>query len=180
MPRFDWIDLRGLTGTIAIVVAALSVSVAGVFALEQGAGVDDASTVFLLAVALVAFLRGGWAAVGTAVGAFLTYNYLFVPPQFTFQVANPQHILNLVILLVVGVGIGRLTGLQRDHAQRSERREREARALFDVSRAIAGARRLKEALPVLVTGLGVATRMQRVWIGLGTTWASEQVAAATA
>lgn len=180
MPRFDPIDWRALTGTIGVVLAALAASAAGVFVLEQGAGVGDASTLFLLAVALVAFMRGSWAAVAAAVGAFLTYNFLFVPPQFTFQVADPQHILTLIILLAVGVGIGQLTGLQRDHAQRSERREREARALFNVSRAIAAARRMKDALPVLVAGLGVDTRMEQVWIGLGTTWAQEQVVAATA
>lgn len=179
MPRFDSIDWRSLTTTSAVVLAALAGSTAGVLVLEQGVGVRDASTVFLLAVALVAFLRGSWAAVAAAVGAFLTYNFLFVPPRFTFQVADPQHILTLVILLAVGIGIGRLTGLQRDHAQRAERREREARALFNVSRAIAAARRMKDALPVLVSSLGSDTRMERVWIGLGTTWAQEQVVAAT-
>lgn len=179
MPRFDRIDWHALTTTIAIVAAALAASAVGAFVLEEGVGVRDASMLFLLAVALVAFVRGSWAAVGAAVGAFLTYNFLFVPPRFTFQVADSQHILTLIILLAVGVGIGRLTGLQRDHAQRSERREREARALFNVSRAIAAARRMTDALPVLVAGLGVDTRMERVWIGLGTTSAQEQVVAAT-
>jgi two-component system sensor histidine kinase KdpD len=179
VPRFDSIDWRSLTTTSGVVIAALAGSTAGVLLLEEGVGVRDASTVFLLAVALVAFLRGSWAAVAAAVGAFLTYNFLFVPPRFTFQVADPQHILTLVILLAVGIGIGRLTGLQRDHAQRAERREREARALFNVSRAIAAARRMKDALPVLVLSLGSDTRMERVWIGLGTTWAQEQVVAAT-
>jgi two-component system sensor histidine kinase KdpD len=179
MPPFGRIDWRALMGTILVIVATLVASTAGVFALEEGAGVRDASTVFLLAVALVAYLRGSWAAVAAAVGAFLTYNFLFVPPRFTFQVADPQHILTLIILLVVGVGIGRLTGLQRDHAQRSERREREARALFSLSREIGSARRLKDALPELVAALGVEARMERVWIGLGGTWAQEQSVAAT-
>lgn len=177
MPHFDSTARRGLTTTIAVVIAALAGSGAGVFLLEEGVGVRDASTLFLLGVALVAFLRGSWAAVAAAVGAFLTYNFLFVPPRFTFQVAEPQQILTLIILLAVGVGIGRLTGLQRDHAQRAERREREARALFNVGRAIAAARRTKDALPVLVANLGADTRMERVWIGLGTTSAQEQVVA---
>jgi two-component system sensor histidine kinase KdpD len=179
MPRFDRTDWHALTTTIAVVAAALAASAVGVFVLEAGAHVRDASTLFLLAVALVAFLRGSWAAVAAAIGAFLTYNFLFVPPRFTFQVADSQHILTLVILLAVGVGIGRLTGLQRDHAQRSERREREARALYNVSRGIGSARRFRDALPGLVATLGAETRMERVWIALGTTWAQEQVVATT-
>jgi two-component system sensor histidine kinase KdpD len=158
-------------------VAALGASIIGVYLLEERAGVGDASTLFLLAVALVAYLRGSWAAVGTALGAFLAYNYLFLPPEFTFLVSDPQHVLTLALLLAVGVAIGRLTGLQRDQARRSERREREARALFNVSRAIASAKRMKDALPILVAGLAEDTGMARVWIGLGSTWAQEQVVA---
>ncbi|MBI2776419.1 MAG: DUF4118 domain-containing protein [Chloroflexi bacterium] len=130
-------------------------------------------------MALVAYLRGSWAAVGTALGAFLAYNFLFLPPEFTFLVSDPQHILTLGLLLVVGVTIGRLTGLQRDQARRSERREREARALFGVSRAITSAKQMKDALPALVSGLATDARMARVWIGLGSTWAQEQVVAST-
>jgi two-component system sensor histidine kinase KdpD len=174
--RVEW---RPLLTTVAVAVAALAASIIGVYLLEKRAGVRDASTLFLLAVALVAYLRGSWAAVATALGAFLAYNFLFLPPEFTFLVSDPQHILTLVLLLSVGVGIGRLTGLQRDQARRSERREREARALFNVSRAIASAKRMRDALPELVGSLSEDARMTRVWIGLGSTWAQEQVIAAS-
>jgi len=170
---------RTVGASVAIVVASLAISTAAVFLIQDRAGVPDASTLYLLAVALVAYLRGSWAAVGTAVGAFLTYNFLVLPPRFTFLVADSQHILTLVLLLAVGVGIGRLTGLQRDQAQRSERREREARALFGVSSAITSAKQMKDALPVLVAGLATDARMARVWIGLGSTRAQEQVVAAS-
>lgn len=173
------IDWRALGTAVAIAAAALGASILGVYVLEERGGVRDASILFLLAVALVAYLRGSWAAVGTALGAFLAYNYLFLPPEFTFLVSDPQHILTLVLLLAVGVAIGRLTGLQRDQALRSERREHQARALFNVSRAIAVAKRMKDALPVLVASLAEDAGMARVWIGLGSTWAQEQVVAAS-
>jgi len=176
LQRIDW---RAVPATTAIAVAALAASTLGVFLLEESAGVPDASTLFLAAVALVAYLRGSWAAVATALGAFLAYNFLFLPPEFTFVVSDRQHLLTLALLLLVGVAIGRLTGLQRDQAQRSERREREARALFGVSRAITSAKRMKEALPLVVDGLAADARMERVWIGLGPTWAQEQVVATT-
>jgi two-component system sensor histidine kinase KdpD len=171
------IDSGALTVTVAVAAAALGASILGVYLLEERAGVRDASTVFLLAVALVAYLRGSWAAVGTAIGAFLAYNYLFLPPEFTFLVSDPQHILTLALLLAVGVAIGQLTGLQRDQARNSERREHEARALFNVSRAIASAKRMDDALPVLVASLAEDAGMARVWVGLGSTWAQEQVLA---
>lgn len=166
-----------LSATLAIAIGALTASAVGVFLLEQYADVQDASTLFLLAVVLVAFLRGSWAAVGTALGAFLTYNFLFVAPRFTFTVADPQRLLTLFLLLAVGVVIGRLTGVRRDEAVRSNQRERDVRALFAVSRAIAAAKRTGDALPGLVARLAEDAGMQRVWIGLGPTWPQEQVMA---
>lgn len=174
--RIDW---HSVIATAAIAIGALAAATLGVFMLEDRFGIIDASTLFLLAVALVAYLRGSWAAVGTSIAAFLAYNFLFLPPEFTFFVSDSQHILTLVLLLVAGIAIGQLTGLQRDQAQRSERREREARALFGVSRAISSAKQMKDALPVLVSGLAADARMTRVWIGLGSTWAQEQVVAST-
>jgi two-component system, OmpR family, sensor histidine kinase KdpD len=162
---------------LATVVASLAVTTAAVYVVQDRAGVSDASTLYLLAVAVVAYLRGSWAAIGAAIGAFLTYNFLFLPPRFTFVVSDPQHILTLILLLMVGGGIGWLTGLQRDQAQRSSRREHEARALFGVSRAIASAKRMTDAMPILVAALASDARMTRVWIGLGSTWAQEQVVA---
>ncbi len=179
MSRTLAVDWRALAGTLVIGVAALGVSIVGVFLLEERAGVRDASNLFLLAVAAVAFLRGSLAAVTTAVAAFLAYNFLFLPPEFTFGVSDPQHVLTLLVLLAVGIGIGRLTGLQRDQARRSERREREASSLFAVSRAIGTTKRTRDALPTLVTSLADDARMARVWIGLGPTRPQEQVAADT-
>jgi two-component system sensor histidine kinase KdpD len=170
---------RAIGRSAAIVLASLAITTLAVYLVEDRAGVADASMLYLLAVALVAYARGSWAAVATAIGAFLTYNFLFLPPRFTFQVADPQHILTLLLLLTVGVGIGRLTGLQRDQAERSERREHEARALFGVSRAITSAKRMQDALPILVTGLAADARMARVWIGTGSNPAREQVVASS-
>ena len=73
--RKDW---HAFAVTVAVCLVALAASIMGVYLLEERAGVRDASTVFLLAVALVAYLRGSWAAVATALGAFLAYNYLFL------------------------------------------------------------------------------------------------------
>ena len=45
--------------------------------------------------------------------------------------------LSVVLLLFVGVVVGQLAALQRSRAETATQREREARALFAVSRALA-------------------------------------------
>jgi two-component system sensor histidine kinase KdpD len=163
--------------TLAGQLLALTAATGFVGLLEYAAGIHPASAVYLLAVASMAIAFGTWAAIGTAFGGFLTYNFLFVDPKYTFTVAEPQEIVNLLLLLTLGVLIGRLTGLQRDRAAEARRREQEARALFAVSRALASARKARDALASIVERLAAETRMTRVWIGLGPTIAQEQVAA---
>jgi two-component system sensor histidine kinase KdpD len=158
---------------------ALTVATVVVFILERVIGIRQASSVYLLAVATVAIAFGSAAAAGTAIGGFLVYNFLFVQPLYTFSVGEPSAILNLLLLLIVGILIGRLAGLQRDRAREATRREREARALFAVTRALAGARRARDAFPAILDRLRAETAMQRLWIGLGPTDAQEQVAADT-
>jgi two-component system, OmpR family, sensor histidine kinase KdpD len=145
--------------------------------LERVVGVRPASSVYLLAVAVIAVAFGSAAAAGTAIGSFLIYNFFFVEPRYTFTVAAPIEILNLLLLLSVGILIGRLAGLQRARARDAARREREARALFATSRLLASARRARDAFPAIVDRLASETRMSRIWIGLGATEAQEQILA---
>jgi len=163
--------------TLAGLLLALAAATVVVGLLEYGAGIHPASPVYLLAVASIAIAFGTWAAIATAFGGFLTYNFLFVDPKYTFTVAEPQEILNLLLLLTLGILIGRLTGLQRDRAAEAHRREQEARALFAISRSLATARRTRDALQPIAERLADQTRMTRVWIGLGPTMAQEQIAA---
>lgn len=172
--RVSW---RRVGRTLAGQVIALGAATLVVGALEYAAGIHPASQVYLLAVASIAVGFGTWAAIGTAFSAFLTYNFLFVDPKYTFTVAEPQEILNLLLLLTLGILIGRLTGLQRDRTEDALRREQEARALFAVSRSLASARRARDALASIAERLAAETKMTRIWIGLGPTVAQEQVAA---
>ena len=87
-----------------------------VAALEQVAGFDNGSSAFLLAVVAVAVARGTGPAVVTAIGAFLVYDFFFTAPHLTFTVSDPAEWLNVLLLLVVGVVVGRLAGRERDRA----------------------------------------------------------------
>src|SRR3990172_1317212 len=122
-----------------VAVVALSGATALVAAAESALRIPDASPIYLLAVVAVAVGAGTWPAVLTALAAFLTYDLLFVQPHFTLVVADPGEWLNLVLLLVVGVAIGRLTALVGERAEDAARRARHNHALFRVSRTLATA-----------------------------------------
>ncbi|HET7703122.1 MAG TPA: ATP-binding protein [Candidatus Limnocylindrales bacterium] len=159
------VPLRRLSISAAAVVVALALATGLVAALESIVLVPNASAAYLLAVIGLAVARGTWAAAVGAIGSFLAYNFLFVHPVRTFDVVDPGEWLNLLLLLVVGLVVGRLAGLQRDRAAVAELQAREAGGLFRVSRLLA-TNDSRDALPMIVAVLRDETRMGRVWIGL--------------
>jgi two-component system, OmpR family, sensor histidine kinase KdpD len=150
-----------------IVAAALAAGGAVAAVLERLAGIENAAPVFLLAVVTVAVLRGTGPAIATAVGSFLVYDFFFVQPYYTLTVADPNEWLNLVLLLTVGIVVGRLAGRERDRAVAAIERQREALALFNVSFTLANERAPAAALPAIARMIGNDVRATRVWVVVG-------------
>jgi len=126
--------------------------------------VADASPLYLIAVVGVAVVFGTGAAIAASVASFLLYDALFVEPRFTFAVDDPEEWLNLLLLLFVGIVIGRLAALQAERANDASRRAAESRALFRISRTLTTAASVAEGLPVIVEDLLNETRMDRIWL----------------
>jgi K+-sensing histidine kinase KdpD len=92
--RLGWPRIARILAWQAFSLAIATVAVA---LLEASLAVREAWAIYLLAVAWVAIRGGSWAAAGTAIGPFLLYNFLFVPPQFTFRVATARSVVTLVM-----------------------------------------------------------------------------------
>jgi len=101
-----------------VAVATLVVS-----ALERGTEIPDASAVYLVAVVIVGSVAGTMAALGTAVVAFVTYDLLFTEPRFSLVVSDSSELLNLVVVLIVALAVGRLAALGRERASEADRRQ---------------------------------------------------------
>lgn len=149
-----------VAGILIAMLALVTVAVAGL----ESSGVDDASELYLLAVVATGVWAGARAAVVCAIGAFLVYDLAFVEPRLTLWVSDPQEWLNLVLLLVVGLVVGRLAGVERDRAETALSREREALAMFRISFALASAPRAPAALADLITVIEEVVPADRIWI----------------
>ncbi len=134
---------------LAIAIPSLAIATIAASLLEDVIGVPNASAVYLAAVVVTALVAGTSGAVVAAVAAFLLYDYLFVQPLYTFTVADPGEWLNLVLLLFIGIVVGQLVALQRARTETARAREREARALFQVSRALATRESTPAVLPTI-------------------------------
>jgi two-component system sensor histidine kinase KdpD len=156
--------------------AAVAVASVAVALLESAVGVPNASSVYLVAVAIIALRFGIPGAILTAVASVVIYDYLFVNPVHTLTVSDPGEWLTLVLLLFVAVIVGQLAALQRARAESALERERESRALFDMTRALAVAESTAAALPAVCAALAREAAMNQVWVALGPDDASERVA----
>jgi two-component system sensor histidine kinase KdpD len=163
-----------------VAILSLGAATLAIAVLQDYLGVPNPSALYLVAVVATAIVSGTWGAVLAAVASFLLYNFLFVEPRYTFSVANPGELLNLFLLLFTGFVVGRLVALQRARTEIALAREREARALFQVSRELATRQSTPAVLATIAHILGQQSGMSRVWIALGPDAAREHVAADTA
>jgi two-component system sensor histidine kinase KdpD len=100
--------------------------------------IPNLSIVFLLAVLVTAMSFGIWPAIYASVVSFLTYNFFFIPPIYTFTVAEPYELLALVIFLVVAVISSALAGRVREQARISANRMRAMRRLYEFTKRLSG------------------------------------------
>jgi two-component system sensor histidine kinase KdpD len=173
------IDPRDLGRAVLLAAATLVIATLAVAFLESVVGLSDASALFIVVVVVNAFLSGTLGAVIAATGAFVVYDFYFTEPVGSLTIADPAIWLDLALLLFVGIVVGQLVALLRARADEASAREREAQALFRLSRALATRSSTLEALPSVATMLRDDTRATRVWVSFGSDDASERVAADT-
>ncbi len=134
-------------GTALGIVAA--VTLAGL-AMEPATGYWAIALVYLLTLIISALrLRRGPTLTLATVSALL-WDYLFIPPRFTFFIREAPDVLMFAMYFVVALVIGHLTSRLHEREEAERRGEERATALYRLSRALAATREPSEALAVVV------------------------------
>ncbi len=135
------------------IVVAVGLATAAIAALQQTAPAAGLGIVYLLAVLTVAIRRGELSALITSILSVLTLNYLFIVPLHRFAIAHSQDVVELAVLLIAAVVVGRLAAIARQRAGEADARarvatahEREAELLADTATAILTGESLSVAL----------------------------------
>ncbi|HET7527952.1 MAG TPA: DUF4118 domain-containing protein, partial [Burkholderiaceae bacterium] len=95
--------------------------------------------VFLLAVVIVAVRYGRGPSVLAAFLSVGAFDFLYVPPRFSFSVSDVQYLLTFGVMLAVALAIGQLTAVLRWQARVATLREQRMAALYRMSRELSGA-----------------------------------------
>jgi two-component system sensor histidine kinase KdpD len=89
---------------------------------------------FLLTVVLVAVKFGRRPAVLAAFVSVASFDFIFVPPRFSFTVSDVQYLLTFAVMLAVALITGQMTAGLRYQARVASSREERARALYEFAR----------------------------------------------
>lgn len=110
--------------------------------------------VFLIAVLFASAYWGLRYAVVLSIVATACFNFFFLPPLFTFTIADPQNWVALVAFLVTALVAGNLSERARREAEDAKRRRHEVERLYALSQQLLTTENLASllnALPNIVT-----------------------------
>lgn len=96
--------------------------------------------VYLLGAAYAGLRLGRGPAVLTVILSVATLDFCFVPPRWTFAVADAQYLVTFLVMLVVALTIATLTANVRQQNRVAGARERRTAMLYAMSRELASAR----------------------------------------
>jgi len=131
----------------ALVVAAIGVITAIDFKLHVNH--TTVAMMFLVTVLLASAYWGLRYAVVMAVGATAAFNFFFLPPVGTFNIADPQNWVALFAFLVTALVASDLAERARRQAEGAKQRRREVERLFALSQRLLASENVLELLNAL-------------------------------
>ncbi len=135
-------DLRAYVAALVAVAIALGIGEL----VNHWIGVENVDLVFLTAVVGVAVRFGLWPSLFASVVSALCYNFFFLPPIYTFTIADPHNIAAFTLFTLVAIIVSQFAGRGRMQTVAAQARVRAVESLYAFSRKLAGAGTLDDVL----------------------------------
>lgn len=122
--------------TIGIIALATGVD----FLLYPYLEVSNLIMMYLLGVTLVALYGRTGPSILASILSVLAYDFFFIPPRFSFEIADTQYFFTLIIMLLVTQIISHLTIISRRQAEAARHAEQRTATLHRLSRQLSSIR----------------------------------------
>lgn len=126
----DVVPLLLSFGSVSLVTALLLL-------LEQTVATSLVPIAYLVPVIIAATRWGIWPATLASIASMAEADFFFFPPIFSFEVEDPQEIIDLLLFLVVALVSSNLASRLRQETETLRQRERDIHNLYDFSRRLA-------------------------------------------
>jgi two-component system sensor histidine kinase KdpD len=107
----------------------------GAWALRETLTIANATMVYILVVLILAIRRGTRIAMAASFVSFLCINFFLVRPYYTFGVADPREVLDLIVFFIVSALVGQLAARARQEADSARQRAYEQEILYRLTRS---------------------------------------------
>ncbi|MEQ8787088.1 MAG: sensor histidine kinase KdpD [Pirellulaceae bacterium] len=123
-----------VVSTLVVVVTGLLAAASRLLHLAD----TEANTVmlFLAAVAYVAYKFGRGPATWVSVLSVMVFDFFFVPPFYTFKVADVRYVVTFGVMLAIGLAISTLTSRLKSMVEGTRLRERRTSALYELGKQL--------------------------------------------
>jgi len=146
-PRLDWQPaIDSPLSEYREVLGALAVLTGIAWFAAPHTGYVIVGLVYLLAVIVLSLRVGRWPVLVAGAVSALLWNFLFIPPLFTFVISKSEDVLMFVTYFVVALIAGQLTARVRAQERNERLREERATALFHLTRSLGAAQSLDDAV----------------------------------
>lgn len=115
-------------------------------AIQPWLGIENVDLVFLTAIVAVAVRYGLYPSLFASALASLCYNFFFLPPIYTFTIADPTNVAAFVLFIIVAAIVSNVAARVRTQAVAATARARTTEALYSFSRKLAGVGTLDDVL----------------------------------
>jgi two-component system sensor histidine kinase KdpD len=144
---------------IVLMIALLTVLV---MPFRSYLGTVNIAMLYLIPVLFSAVAWGRNFSVVSAILGFISFDFFFVPPAFTYTVFDVRYFLSFGIFLLVALMTGTLSARLRQHVTYAKQREARTAALYALSREIAATNELEIVLELVARKVAESTGSQVV------------------
>lgn len=138
----DVVPLLLSFGSVSLVTALLLL-------LEQTVAVSLVPIAYLVPVVIAATRWGIWPATLASIASMAEADFFFFPPIFSFQVEDPQEVVDLLLFLVVALVSSNLASRLRQETETLRQREHDIQNLYDFSRRLAACFTVSELISAI-------------------------------
>jgi two-component system sensor histidine kinase KdpD len=164
MNRSSWRHrLTGLgAGALAVAIVTVAIEI-----LDNFVPVLSLGVLYVFAVLPIAVFWGPVIAVPAAIASMLAFNFFFLPPLYTFTLADRRHWGALAVYVVTAIVVGSLASRYRAQRAEAEQREREAALLADIAAELLRGTELEQELDRIEERTASVLDVSSVKIALG-------------
>ncbi len=159
IPRKNVRTSPGSGSNVAGFFAAAWVTAAGTLSaelLKPYFGGETVPLIFMVGVLGIAYLFGRGPSILAAVASMLCYNFFFIPPIYSFTIADPVNAASLFFFLFTALIVSNLTARVRRQAELASNRAAITSALYGFSSSLASQAKLDDLLSTSVSQIAAS------------------------